>query len=306
MIIGSAKAGTTSLAGWLSTHPRIHLGHEKEPRFFSDLHKQKWTGPGAHHFSTSIRQDATAYKANFPPLTEDSWALDASVDYIWCDGSLERIREFSQIRRVKLIAVIRDPIERAVSEYNHTLRHGWEKNSFLESLDLEEERVRRGFTPLFMHSRRSRVYDDIVRARRLFGEDLYILDYTDLKTPIETMSRITSFLGLEGDFSIDSKRRNESYLPRNGVAKWVLQNTGLRKMARHLLPPRVRHAAWKNLHAPASKVATVALHEKVVLRDRLREEIEACVTSGFIPTRNWSCLSLGSGRIVSECGKVAN
>ena len=64
IIIGAPKGGTTSLANWLDSHPKIQLGQEKEPRFFTDYARRKWVGPNSRTFARLsgawVRCDATS------------------------------------------------------------------------------------------------------------------------------------------------------------------------------------------------------------------------------------------------------
>ena len=288
VVIGSAKAGTSAFASWLDSQPMFRLGQEKEPRFFTDFHTRRWQGPGAEIFTASLVSTPEAYRRNFPGLEPDTWAVDASVDYIWSEGSLERIQAFSAGREVKVIAILRDPVARAVSEYNHTLRGGNETLSFRAALEAEAERARDGFQPLFLHQRRSRVHDDIHRAKALFGDDLLILDYAQMGDPAAVLRQVGPFLGVE-DFTVpEPERRNESYLPRNALARGLLQSGGLRQAARRLVPQRLRRAVWQGLHANARTLETVSAAEKAEFRSLLADEIAACAACDLIPTGNWT------------------
>lgn len=294
VVVGSAKAGTTSLAAWLDQHPLCQLGRQKEPRFFTDFNQRRWQGPGAEQFIATLVSDWDSYLANFPGLGPDTWAIDASTDYIWNGGALERIAEFSKGREVKVVCIIRDPVSRAVSEYNHTLRHGWEDLSFRQSLIAEHSRIRDGFQPLFYHARRSRVHDDIQLAQALFRDDLLILDYAALQDPKTAISQIFDFIGVS-NLAIDSEeRRNQSFLPRNIIAKRVIESQSIRKIARTLVPKPLRQAAWHSLWKNARSVKTVSPEEVMFFREQLQDEISACIASQNIPTASWTPLSINS------------
>lgn len=288
VIIGSAKCGTTSLASWLNDHPSFCLGTEKEPKYFIDFNGKTWQGPAADGFMATKIDSDEDYLANFPDLTSDLWAADASTDYIWSDSALENIAAYSQSVRVRLVAIVRDPITRAISEYNHTLRRGWETLSFGNALDAEPERVRDGFHPLFYHIRRSTVAADLTRYRDRFGDDLLILDYADLsRDPDGVMRRICDFTDVPFHPIQDRERKNESKLPRNRAASFILKNQALHKVARPFVPGKLRNRAYKALHTSSRHLETVKPEEKDKLRAILKDEIDTCLATPFIPTENW-------------------
>ena len=289
VVIGSAKAGTTTVAHWLDQHPGMQLGIKKEPCYFTDFATRRWQGPGADAFFGSLVTGFDQYLENFPGLASDIWAVDASVDYIWSDGALERIKTFASGREVKILAIVRDPVARAVSEYNHTLRHGWEPLSFRASLAAEPERTDAGFQPLFRHRRRSLIHDDLMRAHTLFGNDLMILDYGDLREPDSVMRRICTFLGIASIAVEGAERQNESYLPRNRLARALLESGPIRQAARHLLPPSLRRNIRAGLYVNARSLETVTADERAQFRDGISDEIEACLRSDLIPTTGWRC-----------------
>ena len=114
-LIGAPKCATTTLAAALAARPDVHQhGRTKEPRFFTDFARTDWQGPGTEHFRRTLVSDRKAYLEGFPLASRDDWALDASTDYLWCPASCDLIRRFAAESEVKVIAVLRDPIERGV------------------------------------------------------------------------------------------------------------------------------------------------------------------------------------------------
>lgn len=114
IVIGAMKAGTTSLHALLSQHPQIVSGWRKELNFF-----------------TENDLTAEAYGACFPTFdpTEHSWTLDASPNYAKTrayPSTPARIARFAARtgRTIKLIYILRDPIERADSHVAHQIEHG--------------------------------------------------------------------------------------------------------------------------------------------------------------------------------------
>lgn len=291
VIAGSAKAGTSALAKHLGRHPEIVQGLSKEPRFFTHLARKKWDGPGCDGFVSNMITDMHGYTRNFPDLLPERWALDASTDYLWCSETPNLLKDFSALCEVKIIVIVRDPVERAVSEYNHTLRHGWETLSFQSALEAEEQRIKKGWQPLFHHKRRSLIADDISRFRRVFKDDLLVIDYAELQDIQLVMEKICSFIGVRDVPLQDFERVNASILPRNSFAKAVLRNESIKAASRVLVPKSVRQRAWTMLHSPSRDVVTVSDEERQFFRTHLEDEIKRCVAHGDIPTAHWNCLA---------------
>ncbi|MEQ8752500.1 MAG: sulfotransferase [Coleofasciculus sp. G1-WW12-02] len=117
IIIGAMKAGTTSLFKYLQPHPEIYMIPEKETSFFSSDYyfKKRW-----ENFANEVFQGA--------PL-DKMWGK-ASPSYMPDPRVPQRIYEI--MPNVKLIALLRNPIDRAFSHYKHLLRQKRERRSFEE------------------------------------------------------------------------------------------------------------------------------------------------------------------------------
>ncbi|TCS59815.1 sulfotransferase family protein [Primorskyibacter sedentarius] len=288
-IIGSAKAGTTALAHHLGNHPQACLSKSKEPRYFSTMAEQKWTGPRGDVFRRWIPTDLETYTAKFEDLSEGQWAIDGSTDYIWREETPNLLERFSEHCDLRVLCILRDPVERAVSEYNHTLRLKFETLSFKDSVLAEEKRRAEGWQPLFYHKRRSTVSADVRRYADRFGDRFMVLDYAELRDADAATRRVYDFLGVPHMPVEDMERLNESYIPRNAFAKSVLTSDLIKGVGRALLPTAIRRSIRKGLVANARDVVTVKPEERAWFRDLLADEIEACIREPMIPTQNWTC-----------------
>jgi len=126
LIIGAQRSGTTSLFNYLVRHPDVLPPLGKEVHYF-DLHY----GRGLEW-----------YRSCFPyrgQLRGRSITLDASPYYLAHPLAPERAAGL--LPRVKLVALLRNPIDRALSHYQHEVRHGWETLSFEEAIEQEAERL---------------------------------------------------------------------------------------------------------------------------------------------------------------------
>ena len=287
VIAGSAKTGTSSLANWLNQSDDMVLGLDKECRYFSGFEKQTWSGPSSETFLQSMITEATAFDANFPELRQDQWAIDGSTDYIWADGVEKRLQGFAQNCELKVICIVRNPVERAVSEYNHTLRQGWENLSFADSIASEQERRTNGWHPLFYHKRRSEIRDDIHRFHEAFGQNLLILGFDEMKQPQLILDKIARFLDIDLSFIDTSQAYNVSYLNKNRFTAFLKKSKKLVAIGRVILPSAVKSRLWDSLHVNARQKTTVSDAEKRDYLSLLSSEISACEESDLIPTDRW-------------------
>ena len=128
LIIGAQKSGTTSLYKYLVEHPKILPSFKKEVHFF-DLNYHKGVGWYRAHFPLKVEKNLKA------GLTGEATPL-----YIFHPHVPQRVH--SIIPKVKLIVMLRNPVDRAYSHYWHEVRKGRERLGFEEAIRAEERRVK--------------------------------------------------------------------------------------------------------------------------------------------------------------------
>lgn len=191
-IIGAPRSGTTSLFHYLNSHPNIHIPARKELKFF---HRDKYFN-GRTWLFEEFFQDADP----------DSLWGDASVGSMKHPETAERISEmFPDIR---LIAVLRDPVERAFSQYLYWREMKQCSTSFSRIVDcfLNEERDRSSWTNLEQEGvKKLRVseYGRILsRYLQHFSRDQILILFTEhlREQPEQVMARTCSFLDLDEQY----------------------------------------------------------------------------------------------------------
>lgn len=135
LIIGSQKCGTTSLYRYLTAHPDIRPATVREIGFFNTY----------EHYSKGLAW----YRSHFPSILRKSFSKlilgrnlltgEADTSYIVSPHALRRISRI--LPKAKLILILRNPVDRAYSHYQHSRRVGREWLSFEEALERETERV---------------------------------------------------------------------------------------------------------------------------------------------------------------------
>lgn len=128
LIIGTKRGGSTSLAAWVSQHPQT---------------APCLSNKGTHFFDINYPRGPQWYFSRFEK-PRDGWRTtgEASPYYMYHPAAPERIA--TTLPEVKLIAVLRDPVERAWSQYRYEVSRGNETETFERALDLEPERLRGG------------------------------------------------------------------------------------------------------------------------------------------------------------------
>lgn len=196
IIIGAQKAGTTSLFKYLRQHPNILPAHKKEVKFFD----------------CNFGRGLNWYRSHFPyasELQEGRITGEASPHYLSHPLAPQRVA--SILPDVKLIALLRNPVERAYSHYQLNVRRRRERLSFAEALEQEEarlgdilQRIRSGEeVPLFNFLHYAYTYKGMY-AEQLENwlavfprEQILILKSEDLFTnPAAVFAQVLAFLGL--------------------------------------------------------------------------------------------------------------
>jgi hypothetical protein len=205
LVIGGQRCGTTSLYRTLRSHPAV---------LPPVLHK------GVHYFDTSYPAGMSWYRAHFPlratadrverrtgmrPVT-----FESSPYYMFHPLAAERIAR--DLPGVKVIVLLRDPVERAYSAHAHELARGFETERFERALALEESRLageveRIAADPRYTsHShqhhaylQRGRYAEHLERLASVFGrERMHVVDsHRFFADPEPVYDAVLGFLGLE-------------------------------------------------------------------------------------------------------------
>jgi len=192
IIIGAQKAGTTSFFRYLDAHPQIYMPPEKEATYFS---RDERFHRGWEWYLREFFGDAPADKL---------WGK-VTPDYMADPRVPQRIK--STLPDVKLIALLRNPIERAYSQYRMSVRRGYEPRSFegaihelLKPDALEEARNRP--TPTNSYIVRGEYGRILAKYYELFPSQQIVVFFTEeLKhNPREVMKTTFQFLGVNSDF----------------------------------------------------------------------------------------------------------
>jgi hypothetical protein len=244
LIIGAAKSGTTSLWRYLSQHPQIFFARIKEPRFFSyEGETIDYRGPGDDKWGREIVNTWEDYAALFTPSAEQTAAGEASNVYLYFAAKTAP-RIAARIPRVRLIAILRNPVDRAYSSFMMLRGEGREPIAdFRRALREEPGRLAQGWSPAWAYTRRGFYAESIRTYLSLFPrEQMRFFLYEDLeRRPQELFDSIFGFLGVDSYRPDASRRYNVSVSPKSRRFAFLLHNrTPLSRTLRLFLPQAVR------------------------------------------------------------------
>ena len=242
LVIGAAKSGTTSLYHYLAQHPDVFMSPVKEPKFFAlEGERPSFRGPGDGEADAVTTLEG--YRKLFEGADGESALGEASPLYLYLEKALARIKH--HVPEARLIAVLRNPVERAYSSFLHKVRDGRETTTdFAEALALEEERIRAGWAYGWHYKRRGFYHEQIVRYYEAFGrEKLRVYLYEDLKRePGALLRDAYGFLGVDASFVPNlALKHNVSGIPKNRLVHSLLRGRNPVKSAlKPLLPQGLR------------------------------------------------------------------
>ena len=213
IIIGAQKCGTTSFYDYLIKHPAIHVARQKE----------------IHFFEADFQSGLIFYKRNFPTKIEKYFVKnierkkfitgEATPEYL--HHPLVPKRLVKTIPNIRLIILLRNPVDRAYSHYNFNVRKGWEKTSFEEAIQLEESRLNGEVDNIFKNESysaknfkhysylgRGRYFEQINYWQTYFPKkQFFFIQTEDLeKNPQKILKKTFNFLELD-HFEIDEMQR---------------------------------------------------------------------------------------------------
>jgi Sulfotransferase domain len=217
LIVGAQRCGTTSMYRALAEHPRVRK---------AVLHK------GVHYFDMNYHRGLGWYRAHFPlgrgTQTQAMQTFESSPYYLFHPLAAERIA--TDLPGVKLIVLVRDPVERAYSAYAHEFARGFETEPFEAAIELEPDRLngeveRIVSEPGYLsHSHQHHAYrargrysEQLERLERLFGREyIHVVDSGDFfSKPEPVYDGVLDFLGLASDGYPQFERHNSR--PRSAL-----------------------------------------------------------------------------------------
>lgn len=265
LLIGAPRCASTSLADALARHPDIHVCSPKEPHFLAmNGFESDINGPGREAFAKEGRITRDRWLDLFRNRPE-RYLMDASVSTIsYPRTAIENIQQYCDAD-IRLIAILRDPVERAFSSYQYCLSKGWRAGTFEECLDEETSRIQQNWQHLWFLKSLSQYDLRLQPFLEAFGPDrLHVVISEELSSnPGPVVNGIFEFLHLP-PIRIDASRRlNSSGVPRSRfvshLSTFVRSRPALRRAVASFVPVTVRErlrrlGLERTTMAPATRV----------------------------------------------------
>jgi Sulfotransferase family len=284
LVIGAAKAGTNALYHYLRQHPQIYMSPWKEPKFFAFESEADLGFRAANGREAPVNDTVVLDRAEYERLFDDARGEvargEASTHYLYEERAPLRIKEL--VPGAKLIAVLRNPVDRAFSSYQHLVRDDLEPLEFGPALDAEPERIAENYALLYRYVDAGHYASQLDRYESLFPKDqLLVLLHDDLRQdPEGTCRRIFAFLGVdEGFVPQRAEDYNASGVPRDRLMHRLLNpSASTKRRLWSLTPSRIREPLLdmqtrmvnRNLERQ-----TIPPSEQERLREVFRDEIGA-------------------------------
>jgi len=254
-IVGTPKAGTTSLYNYLRRTPGVYMSPMKEPRYFTTIDLVEVTAmPPVRGRAEYLRLFQGA---------KDAVAIgEASVTYLRDPETPRRIREV--VPGARIIMLLRDPVERAFSDYLMHVREGWQTLSFQEALRTE------------LYFEHGFYAEQVKRYLDAFGPDrVKILLFEEfIQDPKGAVSEVLRFLGVNGQTPVFAKEAYNAFaMPRLRWAYRILGNRWARRAARALIPAPLRMLVKERVLLKKVSKPAMPQEARKFLEDLYRDDV---------------------------------
>ena len=220
LIVGAAKAGTTSLFRYLGQHPQVFTPVVKEPNYF------------CRPQGLYARSDQE-YAALFANRQPGQHAGEASVTYLFDEGAPMRIGEL--LGSPKILILLRNPADRAFSQWSFNFNRGEESLAFDQALAAEPERMRstafhaacHGHPWFYFYFQTGCYATQVERYLRAFGRQqvrVYLFEKF-VRDPATVCAQVYRFLNIDADFTPSFEVHNRQATFRSGRLKRLLSTS---------------------------------------------------------------------------------
>lgn len=263
--VGAQKSGTTTLYKILKQHPQVFLPHQKEVGFF--------------HNDQNYSKGKKFYSSFYKSCRIEKVLGDITPEYMYYEKVPSRIYE-TLGEDIKLVFMLRNPIERAYSGYLMACRRGHENKSFLEAIELEKSRIfQNDFLRLhFSYIDRGFYAKQIKRYLRYFSlnQMFFIVfeeDFIELAKRQETISKLLHFLGIE-IIPIDTNiKANPHSQYRNKFFQQLFNNPRKHRLFRELGKILIPNSYLRQLVLNKLEPLTLAPSPKNNLETKIKHDL---------------------------------
>jgi hypothetical protein len=291
-IVGAPKTGTTSLYHYLNQHPQIYMSPIKEPCYFASEVRLERFSPEFESCAKSRSRRLGAYLAGprgvdpggivadwedylklFKNVDCETAIGEASVCYLWSSTAAANI--FSQIPEAKIVMILRDPAERAFSQYLQYAANGMVRQSFREHIQCCARNTSHEFNTLHPFLEYGLYYGQVKAYLDLFpSANVRIYLYEEAwNDPPRFLKAIFEYLSVDSEFKADVSRRSlERRAPRLLTSRYMLRKSGLAPRLKTLIPRPIQESFRIALFKPRGSLRMRA-PDRRYLCDYYRDDV---------------------------------
>jgi hypothetical protein len=215
-IAGAPKAGTTAVHAALARHPSLYMSAVKEPKFFlTDGPPPTRGGPGDVQTYREHVWQRDDYEALFAPAPPGTLRGESTPFYLYNRDAQRRIRAL--IPDARLIVILRDPVERAHSNWTHLWSAGLDPvDDFVLACAEEQRRTEAGWADFWHYTALGCYGEQLEHLYTVFGrEQVFVFRYRALvESPALVLDRICAFLGVPTGILTELPRENVTAHPQ--------------------------------------------------------------------------------------------
>ncbi len=215
-VAGAPKAGTTALHSALARHPSLYMSAVKEPKFFlTDGPPPTSGGPGDVRTYREHVWRRDDYEALFDPAPAGTLRGESTPFYLYDRPAQRRIRAL--VPDAKLVVILRDPVERAHSNWTHLWSAGLDPvGDVVRACAQEERRIAAGWAEFWHYTALGRYGQQLEHLYTLFPRDqVMVFRYRALiEHPVGVLDGICRFLGVPEGVLTEVPRENVTAHPR--------------------------------------------------------------------------------------------
>lgn len=280
-IVGAAKSGTTSLYNYLAQHPEVFFPNVKEPNYYSDAEAHN---PSAYFkpkkgkfYHNKIIKDPKIYFSIYDEVKEEKIIADSSPSYLWDKQAAKRIQ--ADFPGAKIIILLRNPVERAFSQFLMDLKDGNQTEENFKQALLNDSKIQpKTWGVAHLYKEIGLYHDQVKRYLDIFGrEQVKIIIYEEfVKDTGKHLSDICTFLNINTTCidSIDYNKVYNSYVvPKGRMSKFILKYKNKFGLSKLLVPKFLREYLNNKILFKEEKKPALKLQDKLYLNKIFSSDI---------------------------------
>jgi hypothetical protein len=216
IVVGTAKAGTSFLLKYLRQHPDLFIPNSNELYFHSKL--TDFFGPFDENIKLKQKRNFKEYLKNFEAGKNKKIIGEIATEYLYSyKNSIKSIKK-NIGKNVKIVIILRNPVDRAFSHYKHCVSKFQEPLNFWESINSQSIRKKNKWRWIYQYTEVSKYFEQVKAFKKNFN-DVHIIIYEKLdKKPKTTINCLYKFLGVQKiHFQNLNDRINVKLLTKNKI-----------------------------------------------------------------------------------------